>query len=543
MGLIVVLAAAPLAAADTPLIATYRDGTLGVSEFEAWKSHRQKAQPARDGKATPKDLIEDLVILKVLVDRFDASGLGQSRPHCARLDFQRWGMAEKLLRTQVVQASRPSDADLKAAFDADPGRHSRPRQWQLENIFKRWPDASTEATRETLRRQMHELRRRILEGEDFGTLARLESDSQTRLRGGRLGLASLDELQPEVSRVVATMEADSLSPVIETPAGLTLLRCTQILEAKSPSFEEARDRLSKDLKRRRFKEAWGALDRQLVEEFRPTYRPERITTDAPETAVVATLRKGETTKEISLAEYRVYLGRERVRQEAPALSRQRHLQFLGARVLLEARALEAARRGLDADQNFAERLAWKQLELKARIALDEAASLLITYPTDEEVEALYGRRREELIQEERLHLRTLELAISRALPREIYDQFENLGERLANGEIDLDAAAQELKPPATVVDLGWKTPDQIWLLGRNVEDAVKRLEPGHFSGPVQEGQILRIIHLVARRKQRTPSLGEARPRLVASLIAARRLKAEESVRRAILAEQKIEVMP
>ena len=77
----------------------------------------------------------------------------------------------------------------------------------------------------------------------------------------------------------------------------------------------------------------------------------------------------------------------------------------------------------------------------------------------------------------------------------------------------------------------------------SVEEAVKRLEPGHFSGPVQEGQILRIIHLVARRKQRTPSLGEARPRLVASLIAARRLKAEESVRRAILAEQKIEVMP
>ena len=543
LALIVVLTAPPLAAADSTPVATYRDGNVGVSEFESWKSYRKNAQTTRDDQAGLKEQIEDLVILKVLVGQFDALDLGQSSTHGARLDLQKWGTAEKLLRNQVVQASLPSDADLKAAFDAEPERHSRPRQWQLENIFKRWPEPSTEAARKTMRQQMHDLRRRILNGEEFGALARQGSDSQTRLRGGRLGLASLDELQPEVARVVEKLEAGSLSPVIETSDGLTLLRCTQILEAKKPSFEEARDRLSKELRRRRFKEAWAALDQELITEFRPTYQSENVTADAPATTVVAILRKGEVTEEISLAEYRVFLARERIRQEAHTLDRERHMEFLRARILLEAHANEATRRKLDVDRRYSEGLAWKQLELKARMALDEMTIPLIRTPTVEEVKALYTRRIDDLLQEEKLHLLALELPIRRDLPRKLYDQLANLGERLANGEINLDQAADELKPHATIEDLGWLAPDAVWLLGRNADAAIKPLKPGQFTVPVQEGQTMRIFHLVARRKPRTPSLSEARPRLEASLVAARRLKAEETIRRTILEEQKIEVMP
>ncbi|RLE26855.1 MAG: hypothetical protein DRJ65_04615 [Acidobacteria bacterium] len=543
LAILLVLMGTPLAAADTAIVATYRDGNVGVSEFESWKSYRQDAHTSRDDVAGAKEQIEDLVILKILVDRFDALDLGQSSTHRARLDLQKWEMAEKLLRNQVVQASRPSDTEIKAAFDADPKRHSRPRQWQLENIYKRWPDTPTEATRENLRQHMHELRRRILEGEEFGALARLESDSQTRLRGGRLGLASLDELQPEVARVVEELEAGSLSPVIETPDGLTLLRCTQILEAKNPSFEEARDQISKGLRRRKFKKAWEALDRRLIGEFKPTHRPEKINAAAPETTVVATLRINATTEEITVAEYGVFLGRERIRQEAHTLDRERHLEFLRDRILLEAHAHEATRRKLDVDQRYSERLAWKQLELKARMALDEMATPLIKTPTDEEIKALYTRRIDDLAQEEKLQLRALKMPIRRDLPRELYEQLANLYERLAEGEINLEEAALELEPHATVVDLGWKSPDEIWLLGRNADAAIKPLKPGQVTVPVQEGQTLWIFHLVTRRNPRTPTLSEARPRLEASLVAARRLQAEETIRRTILAEQKIEVMP
>ena len=55
--ILLLLVGAPLAANDTEMVATFRDGTLGVSEFESWKSYRQNAQTSRNDESEAKEQI------------------------------------------------------------------------------------------------------------------------------------------------------------------------------------------------------------------------------------------------------------------------------------------------------------------------------------------------------------------------------------------------------------------------------------------------------------------------------------------------------
>ena len=337
------------------------------------------------------------------------------------------------------------------------------------------------------------------------------------------------------------MKVGSLSPIIETQEGLTLLRCTGVFEPKAGTFEEARDSISKRLRKERFDTAWKALNRELLAKLRPVYHPEIITSDASDDPAVITYRQDDHSKSVSLGEYRAFLVRKHLSEDA--IGHERHLELLESRMLLEAQAHEAGHRGLIAVDEVSERIKWTQLELKARIALDASVAPLVTLPTKKDITALYSRRKDELVSPEKLHLQTLEMPIDQGIGRALYDRFEGLGSRLATGDIDLEAAARELSPHAKFQDLGWMTMDQVWMMGRNATDAIERLlESGGYSPAVQEGPVLRIFHLAGHRDQRILSLAEAQPRLEAALIAARKRQAEEKIRKTILREQKIEVL-
>ncbi len=537
-----ILSCSTLNAECTGKAATFNDGTICHSEVRRWENYRSSG-PSRSGdNAGSIESIENLVILKVLVNRYKTQGMDLLPAHKTRLTLLDWDLAGAWLRARIATAATPSESDLKASFNAEPGHYSRPRRWQLQNIFKRWPQPSTETSHTVLIREMNEIRRRVIAGEDFARLAGRESQSQTRLRGGRLGLVSLEQLQREVAVAVAQMQTGSISPVIETADGLTLLRCTRVFEAKSPTFPEVREQITKKIRRERVQEAWVSLDRRLVQEFRPSFRPDAVSPTAPETTVVATYRVNGHIQNVTLAEYRIFLARKGSVQQAESLDQARHLEWLKTRVLMEAHALEAVKNGLDTDEKFRERRRWKRLELMARIALDQWVSPMMTPPTIEELKAIYLKRHDTLIREERMHVRALELPIRLDLPRKIYLDFELLSEQLASGKITISGAAKVLEPHAIVRDFGWKTPDEIWIMGRNVEDAIKGLKTGHFTAPIQEGKTLSILYLAERRDRRILSFEEARPRLEAAIIAARRARAEDRIRRTILDHQRIEVL-
>jgi len=459
-------------------VASYRTGAVTRTELDEWRRFLDFDR-RRTAERPGGELIEELVVLEVLEARFAAAGLDRDPDYRAERRQLERSLAARELRRWVVRGALLSEAELRAAYEADPERWHRPRKWRLENVFKRFPADGDEEERRRLRREMAAIRERIVAGADFGAVARRESESETRLRGGRMGRVTLDELAPEVAELVAGLEEGDLSPVIETPEGLTLLRCTERLEPRRRSFEEVRDRIERSLEKERVAAAWEALDRRLLAGLDPAVD--------------------------------------------------------GEEALLAARAAEAERLGLLTSERYRVVLEGRTRELRARTALEAEASRRVAEPTEDELRALYDARRERLKRPERAHLRSLQVPIDPALPAELYERIRRYGEALAAGEMSFEAAAEKLHPDARLEDLGWKTEKQWWLMGRNVQRELEELGPGESSRVAQEGRTLYLLHVVDREPERPLTFEEARPLLRESLRTVRLRRATAVLRAEILA--------
>lgn len=95
-------------------------------------------------------------------------------------------------------------------------------------------------------RQIHEIRDRIMAGEDFSELARQYSDDETtRESGGDLGLIVIEELQiPEFKNAVDTLEAGEISQPFATQFGYHLVKVEDRLESRPLTLEEDWEQIS-----------------------------------------------------------------------------------------------------------------------------------------------------------------------------------------------------------------------------------------------------------------------------------------------------------
>lgn len=80
---------------------------------------------------------------------------------------------------------------------------------------------------EQLRARLERIRERIVAGEDFGAVARLQSeDANTRALGGNLGWLSPGELPGEFEQALDPLSVNEVSPVFQTTAGWHIAQIT-----------------------------------------------------------------------------------------------------------------------------------------------------------------------------------------------------------------------------------------------------------------------------------------------------------------------------
>lgn len=87
----------------------------------------------------------------------------------------------------------------------------------------------TKAEKEQFRQKAEGYRQQVLNGSDFGTIARFYSECPSAPHGGDLGFATRDNYVKEFSAVAFRLKEGEISPVFETPFGFHFL---QVLERR-----------------------------------------------------------------------------------------------------------------------------------------------------------------------------------------------------------------------------------------------------------------------------------------------------------------------
>ncbi len=136
----------------------------------------------------------------------------------------------KLLLARTMQGKITADikvtpAEVRAYFNSIPP-DSLPflnSEVEIGQIMRKPPIDEKEKTR--VKEKLTELRNRIVNGEDFSTLAVLYSEDPGSARsGGELGLLNRNELVPEFAAEAFSLKGKEVSKIVESPFGFHIIQ-------------------------------------------------------------------------------------------------------------------------------------------------------------------------------------------------------------------------------------------------------------------------------------------------------------------------------
>ena len=101
---------------------------------------------------------------------------------------------------------------------------------------------------------------------DFAELAKEKSIGPSAPSGGDLGFFARGQMVKEFEDAAFSLEPGEISDVVQTQFGYHIIKCEEKKEEHSPTFEEAKERISNILRSQRENEAISALISKLKEE-------------------------------------------------------------------------------------------------------------------------------------------------------------------------------------------------------------------------------------------------------------------------------------
>ncbi|HSI82457.1 MAG: peptidylprolyl isomerase [Candidatus Methylacidiphilales bacterium] len=147
--------------------------------------------------------------------------------------------------------------------------------------------------KETMLEVANKTRERLVNGEDFATLAReLSNDVSTRDKGGDCGYVIEGTELPEVYKVVSTLPLNELSPVFESDYGYHIVKVTESVPGGVASRASARKAIINILTRLHERNSAQIFVKQVLDNAKIVYyvpvadkppqkpRPAPLTTDA-----------------------------------------------------------------------------------------------------------------------------------------------------------------------------------------------------------------------------------------------------------------------
>lgn len=168
------------------------------------------------------------------------------------LESYRGQVREGLLIAKVVNVEVRSrlvvkDTELQEVYQTQRERYQVPGELTVSHIlFLVSADASSDGETQA-RKKAAMVLRKLREGGDFAALARQYSEGPSAARGGVLGTFRSGELLPGFEQAAAKLEAGEISDIIQTRAGLHIIRVEDKQEGRYQPFDDVREAIKTEL--------------------------------------------------------------------------------------------------------------------------------------------------------------------------------------------------------------------------------------------------------------------------------------------------------
>lgn len=163
---------------------------------------------------------------------------------------------QKFVETKVVNDVKVSDQQVKAFYDQNPDKLTRPERIHLRHILVGVTKTATPEDKKKAQAKADELLAKLKAGGDFAKLAEESSDDPgSKSKGGDLSWVSRGQMvAPFENAAFALKKPNEISPVVETQFGFHIIQLLEHQDAGKVPYDEVKDKISGFLKQQQQKE-------------------------------------------------------------------------------------------------------------------------------------------------------------------------------------------------------------------------------------------------------------------------------------------------
>jgi peptidyl-prolyl cis-trans isomerase SurA len=193
-----------------------------------------------------------------------------------RRSLERSMIVQRVQQNEVFGKIGISEEEARAYYDSHRNEFTKLPTVTLREILVAIPaDARgvNVAAEEAAKQRADQLRTRVTTGgEPFDKIASEASDAPSKANAGLIGPISLDDLSPDLRKIVETLQPGAVSDVIRTSRGFQLFKLETSIPIEVMPFEQAReqigDRVFTDKRKGEFQKYLEKLRNQAIIEWK-----------------------------------------------------------------------------------------------------------------------------------------------------------------------------------------------------------------------------------------------------------------------------------
>ncbi|MGE0222095.1 MAG: peptidylprolyl isomerase [Acetobacteraceae bacterium] len=241
-------------AANEPAEVVARRGTIQLTTADI-AAMLDNADPAVKAQALSSpsalaDFVRERLLRRTLLTDAKAAKWDETPQVVARAEEARDAVIVQTFVAAQTQTNLPppTEAEIKAAYEANKARFAVPKQYHVAQIAVLVPPGGSKQQDEQAKKQALELRQQVMKPKaDFAEIARRNSqDKASAERGGDLGWVREDQLVPPIRSTVAAMQDNAVSEPIRSGESWHIVKLlgtrppgTLPLEQVKPMLEQA----------------------------------------------------------------------------------------------------------------------------------------------------------------------------------------------------------------------------------------------------------------------------------------------------------------
>jgi peptidyl-prolyl cis-trans isomerase SurA len=193
-----------------------------------------------------------------------------------RRNLERQMIQQRVQQNEVLGKIGVTDEEARKYYDSHVNEFTTPPTVTLREILLTvTTDAKglNVAADEAAKARAEEIRTRVTSGgESFETLAGEVSDSPSKANGGLIGPLSVNDISPELRKLIEAMKPGEVSELVRTPRGYQILKLETMTPTQTMTLEQAREQISErvftDKRKAEFQKYLQKLRTQAIIEWK-----------------------------------------------------------------------------------------------------------------------------------------------------------------------------------------------------------------------------------------------------------------------------------